>query len=81
MQSVDSWKYKSGVSGKLKNVFGFWFKRCVDVQLFQEVEATKEIMICSLDKLECIGQIVLFLYFRNLIGARGGAEEASRARV
>jgi len=35
-----------------------------------------EIMISLLDKLEC-----MFCYLGDLIGAGGGAEEASRARV
>jgi len=38
----------------------------------------KEMMICSLDKLECIDK---FCYLGDLIIARGEAEEASRSRV
>jgi len=46
----------------------------VDGQLIQEVVAMKEIMISLLDKLECI---VKFCYLADLIGASGGAKEAS----
>jgi len=35
-------------------------------------------MISSLNKLECVDK---FFYLGDLIGASGGAEEASRARV
>jgi len=44
----------------------------------REVEAMEEIMICSLDILECIDQ---FWYLGDLIGASRRAEEALRARV
>jgi len=67
----------SGVTGKLQNVAGFRCKRCVD-GLFREVVAMKDIMINSLDKLECDDN---FCYLGDLIGAGGGAEEASRSRV
>jgi len=39
------------VSGKLQNVSGFLCKRCVDEQLFRHVEAMKEILISSLERL------------------------------
>jgi len=40
--------------------------------------AMKEILIGSLDKLECVEK---FCYLGEMIGKGGGAEEASRARV
>jgi len=40
--------------------------------------AMKEIMISSHDKLECADK---FSYLGDLIGAGGGAEESSRARI
>jgi len=56
----------SGLSGKLQHVAGFRCKTCVDGQLFQKVVAMKEIMISSLDKLECVDK---FCYMGDLIGA------------
>jgi len=52
--------------------------RCVDGQLSREVVAMKEIVFSSLDKLEYADK---FSYSGDLIGAGGGGEEASRARV
>jgi len=68
--------FREGVSSKVQNVAGFRCKRCVDGQLFREVVTM--IMINLLEKLECVDK---FHYFGDLIGAGGGAEEASRARV
>jgi len=62
----------------LQSVAGFRCQRCVDEQLFRKVKAMKEIMISSLDMLDCVNK---FCYFGDLIGAGRGAEEASRARV
>jgi len=59
-------------------VAGFRCKTCVDGQLFRGVVAMKEIIVILLDKLECVEK---FCYLGYLIGAGGGAEEASRARV
>jgi len=78
----------NAVSGYMEGVVVYVFncrlwlvsdgKKRVDGQLFQDVVAMKEIKISSLDKLECIDK---FCYLRDLIGAGGGAEKASRARV
>jgi len=62
----------SGVSIKM-NVAGILCKRYVDGQLFREVVAMNEIMMCSLDKFECVDK---FCYLGDLIGTGGGAEEA-----
>jgi len=70
VQSMQSVAYGrcSGLSGKLHNLASFRCKRCVDGQLFQEVVAMKEIMISSLDKLECINKL---RSLGGLIGACG----------
>jgi len=59
-------------------VAGFRCTRCVDGPLFREVVAMKEIMISSLDDLEFVDKLC---YLGLLIGAGGGVEKASRARI
>jgi len=60
------------------NAAGYRCRRWVDGQLFREVVVMKEIMISSLDKLECVDNSC---YLGDLFGAGGGPEEASRARA
>jgi len=46
--------FTEGVFGKLQNMPGFEYKRCVDGQLSRKVVSTKEIMNSSLDASECV---------------------------
>jgi hypothetical protein len=77
--SCNSWIHKrcSGISGKLQNVSGYRCRRCVDGNPSQ-AEVLREISIGIDGKLECVDE---FRYLGDMIGAGGGAEAASRARV
>jgi hypothetical protein len=80
--SCKSWVHKkcSGISGRLSNVSDFHCAKCVRCSPVQS-EKLKEISLGaeSADiRLECVGK---FCYLGDVVGAGGGAEEASRARV
>jgi len=64
------------VKGSLNKVDGFLCSRCVEGA--GDEEGKKEIEIEDVGKLECVNK---FCYLGDMIGAGGGAEEASRARV
>ena len=72
------WVHKrcSGISGSLNAIDDFECQRCVDG--IMHGESRKEMEIENVGKLECVEK---FCYMGNMIGAGGGAEEASRARV
>ena len=69
----------SGISGKLKSSVDFYCRRCLEGEngLFQSV-LLKEVLIEPNVKLECVPASC---YLGDTIGAGGGAEEATRARV
>ena len=77
--SCEAWIHKrcSGISGKLQNVGNYRCKKCVGDIPVQPVEL-KEISLGNGLQLECVGK---FCYLGDMIGAGGGAGEASRARV
>jgi hypothetical protein len=77
--ACNSWVHKkcSGILSKLKDGTDFCCKRCVDgVPVRPEV--LKEISLEADKKLDCVDR---FCYLGDMIGAGGGAGEASRARV
>ena len=67
----------SGVSGKLSNVSNFHCAKCVRCSPVR-FEELKEISLGTDLRLECV---VKFCYLGDVVGAGGGAEDASRARV
>ena len=77
--SCNSWIHKkcSGVSGKLSNVSNFHCTKCVRCSPVRS-EELKEISLGTDLRLECVGK---FCYLGDVVGAGGGAEDASRARV
>ena len=77
--SCNSWIHKkcSGISGKLKSVSDYRCKTCIE-GIPAQGEAVEEISLGSDQKLECVDK---FCYLGDMIGAGGGAEESSRARV
>ena len=80
--SCNSWIHKkcSGVSGKLTNVSDFHCTKCVHGSPVRP-EELKEISLGDESaglRLECVGK---FCYLGDMVGAGGGAEDASRARV
>jgi hypothetical protein len=77
--SCCKWIHKrcSGISGKLQKVAGFRCKICVAGKQAQSA-TLEEISLGTDGKLECVDK---FRYLGDTIGAGGGAEEASRARV
>lgn len=77
--SCSAWIHKrcSGISGKLQGIIGFRCKTCV-VGIKAKSETPEEISLGADEKLECVGK---FRYLGDMIGAGGGAEEASIARV
>lgn len=77
--SCSAWIHKrcSGISGKLQRIIGFRCKTCV-VGIQAKSETPEEISLGADEKLECVGK---FRYLGDMIGAGGGAEEASIARV
>jgi hypothetical protein len=77
--SCSAWIHKrcSGIFGKLQNVTGFRCKMCVAGIQTQPV-MLGEVSLGLDGKLECVDK---FRYLGDMIGAGGGAEEASRARV
>jgi len=72
------WVHKrcSGIMGVLKAVEGFVCRSCVDGTGSEERKT--EMTIDNVGTLECVDK---FCYLGDMIGAGGGAEEASRARV
>ena len=72
------WVHKrcSGLKCSLNTVVGFECRRCVEGTGHEEVK--REIEIEHVGKLECVDK---FCYLGDMIGAGGGAEEASTARV
>ena len=72
------WVHKrcSGVKGSLNKAVGFVCSRCVEGT--GDEEGKKEIEIEHVGKLECVSK---FCYLGDMIGAGGGAEEATRTRV
>jgi hypothetical protein len=77
--SRNAWIHKrcSGISGKLQNVSHYHCRRCLDGNPAPS-GMLKEILLGTDEKLECVEN---FCYLGDMIGAGGGAEEASRARV
>jgi hypothetical protein len=77
--SCHSWIHKkcSGISGKLKDIPDYRCRVCID-GIQADVDVIKEVDLGSNEKLECVDK---FCYLGDMIGAGGGAEEASRARV
>ena len=66
----------SGIKGKLKNIE---FKCAVCVSGRQDKKSEKQELVLGLDSsLEIVDR---FCYLGDVIGAGGGAEEASRARI
>ena len=77
---ADAWINKkcSGISGKLQKVRDYRCStKCVDCNP-AKVEVLREVSLGMDKKLESIEK---FCYLGDMIGAGGGAEEASRARV
>jgi hypothetical protein len=74
-----SWVHKvcSGIVGSLDKLDGFRCRRCV-MGIPVQVQSTREIEIEPGVKLECVDK---FCYLGDMLGAGGGVEEASRARV
>jgi hypothetical protein len=74
-----AWIHKrcSGVLGRLLDGSDYRCKRCISGNSAQ-LEVLKEISLGSGKKLECVEK---FCYLGDMIGAGGGAEEASRVRV
>jgi hypothetical protein len=74
-----AWIHKrcSGIKGKLQDTLAFRCRNCVGGGPVQEL-LLKEIGLGRSDKLECVDR---FCYLGDMIGAGGGVEEASRARV
>jgi len=73
------WVHKrcSGISGSLKDVDSdFRCRRCIGG--IKTGESNSEMVIEHVGKLECVDK---FCYLGDMIGAGGGAEDASRARV
>ena len=77
--SCSTWCHKrcSGISGKLPKVTGFRCKICV-VGKQADPELLEEVSLGTDGNMECVDK---FRYLGDMIGAGGGAEEASRARV
>ena len=75
--SCKTWIHKrcSGVSGKLQDVKNYCCRKCKDGS---QPEVIKELSLGGDGKLECVEE---FRYLGDVIGAGGGAEEASKARV
>ena len=75
--SCKAWIHKrcSGISGMLQKVRNYRRRKCVDGS---QPEMKREISLGADGKLECVEE---FRYLGDVIGAGGGAEEASRARV
>ena len=78
--SCTAWTHKkcSGVKGRLQDVVDFKCSRCIGGFTKSQVEKIKEVEIGVNEKLECVEK---FCYLGDMIGAGGGAGEASRARV
>ena len=77
--SCGAWVHKrcSGITGKLNKVKDFKCKRCTNGVHVQS--SGSEVISLDVDqKLECVGT---FRYLGDMIGAGGGAGEASTARV
>ena len=74
-----TWTHKkcSDVAGRLQDVVDFHCRKCLDCDTSSQAEKRK-IEIGVNEKLECVEQ---FCYLGDMIGAGGGAEEASRART
>ena len=79
--SCNAWVHKrcSGVSGKLQGVKDFCCKACfsggtIQLEILEDISIGPE----RDQKLACVDK---FCYLGDMIGAGGGAEEASRARV
>ena len=73
------WVHKrcSGISGKLQDIGEFQCSKCVGGDL-GKLEEQKDVILEQGGKLECVDK---FCYLGDMIGAGGGAEEASRTRV
>ena len=72
-----TWTHKkcSDVTGRLQDVVDFNCRKCHDCDTSAQVERME---IGANEKQECVE---LFCYLGDMIGAGGGAEEASRART
>ena len=78
--SCMTWTHKrcSDVTGRLQDVVDFHCRKCGECDTSQVRRRQIEIEIGVNEKLECVEQ---FCYLGDMIGAGGGAEEASRART
>jgi len=77
--SCQAWIHKrcSGISGELKRVVDYRCRRCVGGSQVRS-EGLQQISLGVGQNLECVKK---FCYLGDMIGAGGGAEEASRTRV
>jgi len=78
-RSCNKWTHKkcSGVIGRLKDVSVFKCSKCIEG--VQDVaDELGGVMLGQFGRLECVDK---FCYLGDMIGAGGGAEEASRTRV
>src|SRR6266446_4178714 len=78
-RSCNKWNHKkcSGVTGRLKDVSVFKCSKCIEG--VQDVaDELGCVMLRQFGRLECVDK---FCYLGDMIGAGGGAEEASRTRV
>ena len=79
--SCMAWIHKkcSAVKGRLQNVVDcFKCTKCTSSVTITQTAEIKDVEIGVNEKLECVDR---FCYLGDMIGAGGGAEEASRARV
>jgi len=67
----------SGIKGDMQKIMNFQCRTCSS-RVRDVVAEKKELNLGSDGKLECVNQ---FCYLGDMIGARGGAVEASRTRL
>ena len=74
------WIHKkcSGIKGRLREGYGYNCPKCVDgVPSTGEMEEEAELTLGQDGKLECVEK---FCYLGDMLGSRGGAEDASRTQ-